>query len=52
MVWKGVASQLVMYHQGSVLGTLAIAILIPDTESAIVVLTNSLSLDDIPDWVE
>jgi len=42
MVWKGVASQLVMYHQGSVLGTLAIAILIPDTESAIVVLTNSL----------
>jgi len=52
MVWKGVASQLVMYHQGSLLGTLPVAILIPDNKSAIVVLTNSLSLDDIPDWVE
>ncbi|KAL9082840.1 MAG: hypothetical protein Q9159_006130, partial [Coniocarpon cinnabarinum] len=32
-------------------GALALAIFIPDTESALLALTNSLALNDIPDWV-
>lgn len=51
VVGKGAPSQLVIYHQGSLPGALAAVILIPDTESAIVVLSNSLSLNDTPDWV-
>ena len=51
VVGKGVPSKLVIYHQGSLPGTLAAVNLIPDTESAIVILTNSLSLNDTPDWV-
>jgi hypothetical protein len=51
VVGKGAPSQLVIYHQGSLPGALAAVILIPDTESAIVILTNSLSLNDTPDWI-
>jgi Beta-lactamase len=51
VVGKGAPSQLVIYHQGSLPGALAAVILIPDTKSAIVILTNSLSLNDTPDWV-
>ena len=51
VVGKGVASRLVLYHQGSLPGALATINLLPDTESAIVILTNSLTLNDTPDWV-
>ena len=51
IVGKGAPSQLVIYHQGSLPGALAAVLLLPDTESAIVVLTNTLSLNDTPDWV-
>ncbi|KAG6990993.1 hypothetical protein G7Y79_00059g091780 [Physcia stellaris] len=51
IVGKGAPSQLVIYHQGSLPGALAAVVLLPDTESAIVVLTNTLSLNDTPDWV-
>ena len=50
-VGKGVPSQLVIYHQGSLPGALVAVNLITDTESAIVVLTNSPSLSDTPHWV-
>lgn len=43
--------ELVIFHQGSMPGTLSIAILLPKTNSAIVVLTNSLSLTDVADWI-
>ncbi|WVN90657.1 uncharacterized protein L203_105899 [Cryptococcus depauperatus CBS 7841] len=36
---------------GSWIGTLFIVILVPDTESAIVVLSNALALNDVADWV-
>lgn len=48
---KGVPGQLVIFHQGSLPGTLTIAILVPDKDVAIVVLTNSLALNDVPDWI-
>ncbi|KAL9611298.1 MAG: hypothetical protein Q9167_004062 [Letrouitia subvulpina] len=51
IVGKGAPSQLVIYHQGSLPGALATVLLLPDTESAIVVLTNTLGLNDTPDWV-
>ena len=51
VVGKGAPSQLVLYHQGSLPGALAAVLLHPDTESAIVVLTNTLGLNDTPDWV-
>ena len=51
IVGKGAPPQLVIYHQGSLPGALAAVLLLPDTESAIVVLTNTLSLNDTPDWV-
>ena len=51
VVGKGAPSTLVWFHQGSFPGALAAAFLLPGTESAIVVLTNSLALNDTPDWV-
>lgn len=51
IVGKGVAPRLVIFHQGSLPGALSLNILLPDTESAIVISSNSLALNDVPDWV-
>lgn len=51
VVGKDVPPELVIFHQGSMPGTLAIVILLPNTNSAIVVLTNTLALTDVADWV-
>jgi CubicO group peptidase (beta-lactamase class C family) len=48
---KGTKPELVFYHQGSLPGALACVMLIPRTETAIVVLSNSLTLNDTPDWI-
>ena len=50
-VGKGASSRLVLYHQGSLPGALSAVILIPDIQSAIVVMSNSLALNDCTDWV-
>ena len=50
-VGKGGPSRLVVYHQGSLPGALASVILLPETQSAIVVMTNTLALNDCADWV-
>lgn len=42
---------LVVYHQGSLPGALATVNLLPETQSAIVVMTNTLALNDCADWV-
>ena len=49
IVGKGVPSRLVIYHQGSLPGALSAVVLIPGTETAIVVMSNSLALNDSPD---
>lgn len=41
----------IIYHQGSLAGYTSSLFLIPDTESTIVVLSNSISLNDCADWV-
>ncbi|KAF2679388.1 hypothetical protein K458DRAFT_408240 [Lentithecium fluviatile CBS 122367] len=44
-------SHLVLYHQGSMPGNVAAVNLIPETGGAIIVLTNSLALNDTTDWL-
>ncbi|KAB8349879.1 hypothetical protein FH972_023892 [Carpinus fangiana] len=51
IVGKGGPSKLVVYHQGSFPGALASVNLVPDDETAIVILSNTLTLNDTPDWV-
>ena len=51
IVGKGSPSRLVVYHQGSLPGALAAVNLLPETQSAIVVMTNTLALNDCADWV-
>ncbi|KAF5634805.1 hypothetical protein F25303_8721 [Fusarium sp. NRRL 25303] len=43
--------ELILYHQGTLPGALAVVVLIPRTESVVLVMGNSLSLTDVPDWV-
>jgi hypothetical protein len=51
IVGKGSPSRLVIYHSGSLVGSLTAVNLFPETHSAIVVLTNSLELNDCRlDW--
>ncbi|KAM7195510.1 protein flp [Rhypophila sp. PSN 637] len=42
---------LMIYHQGSTVGYYSHIALFPDTNSAVVVLTNSIALSDAPDWI-
>lgn len=51
IVSKGVPSRLVVSHQGSLPGALILVVLLPDTESAIVIQANALALNDVPNWV-
>lgn len=51
IIGKAVPSQLVIFHQGSHPGALAIVMLLPDSENVIIVLSNSPTLTDVPDWV-
>jgi hypothetical protein len=49
IVGKGVPSRLVIYHQGSLPGALSAVLLMPNTRTAIVAMSNSLALCDCPD---
>lgn len=51
IVAKSAASQLVVYHQGSNPGVLAAVNLLPESQTAIVVLSNTLALNDCADWI-
>ncbi|KAF2826779.1 hypothetical protein CC86DRAFT_406032 [Ophiobolus disseminans] len=51
LVGKGADSQLVVYQQGSNPGVLTVYILLPESQSVVVVLTNTLALVDTADWV-
>ncbi|KAK4213444.1 beta-lactamase/transpeptidase-like protein [Rhypophila decipiens] len=42
---------LMIYHQGSTVGYYSHIALFPDTNSAVVILTNSIALSDAPDWI-
>ena len=52
LVGKGLEEpRLCIYHQGSIPGELSSAHLLPDTNTAIVVLTNSMANNDAADWI-
>ncbi|KAK3293559.1 beta-lactamase/transpeptidase-like protein [Chaetomium fimeti] len=51
IVGKGIAPRLVIFHQGSMPGALSFVALLPDTETAIVISSNALALNDVADWV-
>ena len=48
---KEAASKLIIAHYGSMSGSFAGVNLFPETESAIVVLTNTTPLCDLNDWM-
>lgn len=51
VVGREAFSRKVVYHQGSLAGALSAVNLFPETESVIVVLSNTLGLNDCLDWV-
>lgn len=51
LVARGVSPTLVFYHQGSLPGALSSMAIIPSLDISIVVMSNTLSLNDCPDWV-
>jgi CubicO group peptidase (beta-lactamase class C family) len=51
VIGKGAPPRLVMYHQGSWTGALALTMLLPETSTFLVILSNFLALNDVPDWI-
>ncbi|KAK1750428.1 beta-lactamase/transpeptidase-like protein [Echria macrotheca] len=51
IIAKGTTPRRLVYHQGSVCGALSAVYLLPETESAVVVLGNGFDLCDTPDWI-
>ena len=50
-VGRGGGSRIVYHHNGSLAAFLASVILIPDSHSVIIVLTNSIAKNDCADWI-
>jgi CubicO group peptidase (beta-lactamase class C family) len=50
VVGKGTQSQLLLFHQGSLVGALCAVMMLPDTDTIIIVLSNALALNDVADW--
>jgi hypothetical protein len=51
IVGEGGPESLVIYHQGSMAGYTSSIFLLPGSNSAVVVLTNSIQLNEAADWV-
>lgn len=51
VIGQGMASRLAMYHQGATVGYFPSVYIFPETQSSVVVLTNSIALGDAADWV-
>lgn len=47
----GIDSRLALWHQGSLVGATCFAMLLPETESAVLVLTNTMAFNDAADWI-
>lgn len=44
-------SRLALWHQGSPIGATSFVMMLPETESAVLVLTNTMALNDAADWI-
>lgn len=51
IIGKGTKSRLALYHQGATVGYFPSFYLFPETQSAVVVLTNSIANCDAADWI-
>ncbi|KAH7092986.1 hypothetical protein FB567DRAFT_160652 [Paraphoma chrysanthemicola] len=51
LVGRGVHSGVILYHQGCKPGNLAAINLVPEIRGAVLVITNSLALNDAADWL-
>ncbi|KAK0638999.1 beta-lactamase/transpeptidase-like protein [Cercophora newfieldiana] len=51
VVGEGMKSRLTLWHQGSLIGATSFIMLLPETESAVIVLTNTMALNDAADWI-
>lgn len=47
----GIKSRLALWHQGSLVGATSFVMMLPETESAVLVLTNTMAFNDAADWV-
>ncbi|KAH7127289.1 beta-lactamase/transpeptidase-like protein [Dactylonectria macrodidyma] len=47
----GINSRLALWHQGSLVGATSFVMMLPETESAVVVLTNTMAINDAADWI-
>lgn len=48
---NGIKSQLALWHQGSLVGATSFVMMLPETESAVLILTNTMALNDAADWI-
>ena len=48
---KHIRSRLPLWHQGSLVGATSFVMLLPETQSAVLVLTNTMALNDAADWI-
>jgi CubicO group peptidase (beta-lactamase class C family) len=47
----GIQSNLATWHQGSLVGATSFIMLLPETQSAVLVLTNTMAKNDAADWI-
>ncbi|KAH6611776.1 beta-lactamase/transpeptidase-like protein [Chaetomium sp. MPI-SDFR-AT-0129] len=47
----GIKPRLALWHQGSLVGATSFVMMFPETESAVLVLTNTMALNDAADWI-
>ncbi|KAH8817178.1 beta-lactamase/transpeptidase-like protein [Xylogone sp. PMI_703] len=47
----GINSRLALWHQGSLVGATSFIMMLPETETAVLVLTNTMALNDAADWI-
>ena len=51
LLGDGTTSQMALWHQGSLVGATFFVMLLPETESAVLVLTNTMAPNDAADWM-
>lgn len=51
IVGRGLSPRVALYHQGTLTGAFSTVILFPETQSGIIVLTNSVPLGGSDDWI-
>ncbi|KAI1179039.1 beta-lactamase/transpeptidase-like protein [Nemania sp. FL0916] len=48
---SGIQPRLAIWHQGSLVGATSFIMILPETESAVIVLSNTMSANDASDWI-